>query len=602
MNQQKQNDLWLKILAPAMLTMIGLLVTARFWGDFQLFGHSAELDYMRQLSFDRCIRAGIFFPRWLPDTYFGYGSPLFNFYGPLPYYLTEFFILAGVSVASSFKAVMILALIVSGLGMYLLCRDFAGHQVSFIAGLAFMLAPYHMVDMVVRHAFGEHISFAFLPLAAWGLSGMVRGNRPLRLLVGALCFSALILTHNITAMLAMGVLGFWWLLLALRVRKAKLILWGAALICFALLIAAFFWVPVMIEKDLTWADQSLTSGYFVYWDHFVHPAQLIKPTWGFGGSRKGVQDDNMSFQIGVPHLLFVLAGFGFFIAGFKRDSHLSWLIIFGLVVFVGGTFFTLSISTFAYKLWPYFSYVQFPWRFLVFVAFGSSILAASLEPLAKMTKSEFALPLIMAFAGGLIIIFYAGYAKPSAHMYWQKSDKFHRINYERIPVFDQLDGYNHIWEIDAMNRWLEKGETGTSRDDYLPKTVDKQYKPMFQPHKVVRWAGEGTAQVEWLPDGPVDLVARVQSNQDGALEFARFYFPGWVASVNGRLVEIGPRSKFGTILVPVKSGRNEVELKFKSTPFRAGMGFISLSALCGLVLFVILSCWHNHRKTVKGTV
>ena len=107
MNQQKQNDLWLKILAPAMLTMIGLLVTARFWGDFQLFGHSAELDYMRQLSFDRCIRAGIFFPRWLPDTYFGYGSPLFNFYGPLPYYLTEFFILAGVSVASSFKAVMI---------------------------------------------------------------------------------------------------------------------------------------------------------------------------------------------------------------------------------------------------------------------------------------------------------------------------------------------------------------------------------------------------------------------------------------------------------------------------------------------------------------
>lgn len=602
MNQKEQNEFGLKFMAPAMLVLVGLLVTARFWGDFQLYGHSAELDYMRQMSFDRCIRAGILYPRWLPDTYFGYGSPLFHFYGPLPYYLTEIFVLVGVSIASAFKAVIVLSLIVSGLGMYLLCRDFAGSLVSFLAGLAFMLAPYHMVDMVVRHAFGEHISFAFIPLSVWGLSGMIKGNRPVRLLVGSLSFSALILTHNITAMLAMVVFGFWWLLLALRVRKTKVILWGAALLCFGLLIAAFFWVPVMVEKDLTWADQSLTAGYFVYWDHFVHPVQLIKPEWGFGGSRKGVADDNMSFQIGVPHLLFALAAIGFFIAGFKEDTHLSWLVVFGLAVFLGATFFTLSISTFAYKLWPYLAYVQFPWRFLVFVAFGASILAASLEPLAKATKSDFALPLITAFAGALIIIFYVGYTKPAALMHWEKSDKFHRVNYEKISTFDAVDTYKHVWEMDAMTRWHEKGETGTSRDDYLPKTVNKKYKPLFQPAETVRWQGEGQAQVEWKNAGPVDLIAKVQADQQGELEFARFYFPGWKALVNGKPVKIRPREYFGTILVPVDSGKNEIVLKFDSTPLRTTLGWISFSALCGLILFAIFGCLQNHRTNSDASV
>ena len=156
--------------------------------------------------------------------------------------------------------------------------------------------------------------------------------------------------------------------------------------------------------------------------------------------------------------------------------------------------------------------------------------------------------------------------------------------------------------MDAMTRWHEKGETGTSRDDYLPKTVNKKYKPLFQPAETVRWQGEGQAQVEWKNAGPVDLIAKVQADQQGELEFARFYFPGWKALVNGKPVKIRPREYFGTILVPVDSGKNEIVLKFDSTPLRTTLGWISFSALCGLILFAIFGCLQNHRTNSDASV
>jgi uncharacterized membrane protein len=46
-------------------------------------GHSAKLDLDQVVEFDATIRAGDFFPTWSPDLYSGYGSPIFQFYGPL---------------------------------------------------------------------------------------------------------------------------------------------------------------------------------------------------------------------------------------------------------------------------------------------------------------------------------------------------------------------------------------------------------------------------------------------------------------------------------------------------------------------------------------
>jgi 6-pyruvoyl-tetrahydropterin synthase-like protein len=586
---------WLRFAAPTGLVMLALAATAGFWNELQLYGHSAELDFFRQLSFDRCFQSGILWPRWLPDTYFGYGSPLFHFYGPMPYWLSEIFIVAGAPIIQAHKIVLVLTLIISGLGMYLFCRDWVGPLGSFLAGLAYMLAPYHLVDMVVRHAFGEHVAFAWLPWALWGVSGMATGRRGLRMLVAALALTATILTHNITAMLSAGALGLWWLVLATRSRDRKAMAWGAVAIIAGLCLAAFFWVPVMIEKDLTYAEKSLTSEYFVYWDHFVYPQQLFDPTWGFGGSRKGIADDSMSFQVGLVHWAFVVFGLAFLFLRNLREHRARPLVMFSLLLFAGSVFFMMPISAFVYRLIPILAYVQFPWRFLVFVALASSAAAVAIEPLTERFRSPMAPPLITGIAGCVLVLAYAAYMQPGFQIYDVTDDRFPKRTAAKIREMAEKPEYMHIWEVGGIRYLRDTGDPGTSRDDYLPKTV--KVKPRTVPEKEVFWTGEGPAEVLWKHDGPVDLFATVNAEQPGTVEFTRFDFPGWAVFLDGDRVEHETTPGAGTISVAVPSGKSRVELRFGSTPLRFGTGLFSVLILLVLAAYAVVT-----RKNIQGRI
>lgn len=586
----------LRILCPILLILIGLMMTAALWNGFTLWGHSAQMDTYRQLSFDRCIREGILFPRWIPDTYYGYGSPLFHFYGPLPYYATELFILAGVPIPEAIKATMVFFLILSGLAMYLFCRDFSGPLGSFLAGLAYMFAPYHLVDLFVRHAFGELVAFAFVPLIAWGLTGMIKGRLGLRFAVGATALAALIFTHNVTAMLGLGFAALWWMMLAIAVRSWRRIAWGAGMLACGLVIASFFWVPVMVEKDLTYAQESLTGGYFAYSDHFVHPAQLVVPFWGYGGSRKGVAEDRMSFQVGVVHLLFFLAAIVLFVSGFHRAPEAAPLVVYGMFVLIGSAFMMLPVSNFLWRLFPMLAFVQFPWRFLLFAAFGASILAVSVESLARAGNKPWLVPLSIGLAGALIVVAYSGYTRPKAMVWNEKDQKFQAVSPRW--AHDHVDGedYRRAREAGTLDLMRKTGEPGTSRDDYLPRTVDRKHKPTSVPAQFVTWAGEAGASVNWRHDGPVDLVATVLSDGFGWVQFARFKFPGWAAFVNGQSAPLYADVSRGTINVRVGPGKSTVELRFRSTPLRRNTGLVSLAGLLATVLYAALG---RRRRTIE---
>jgi len=73
------------------LLVISLLVLVV--GIFPLFKnsfidtHDVNLYPIWLYEFDQGIQAGHFLPRWSPDFWLGYGSPLFNFIQPLFYCL-----------------------------------------------------------------------------------------------------------------------------------------------------------------------------------------------------------------------------------------------------------------------------------------------------------------------------------------------------------------------------------------------------------------------------------------------------------------------------------------------------------------------------------
>jgi hypothetical protein len=592
-----------RILPPVFLALFGLLVTIPMWNGLQLYGHSSEVDYFRMVSFDRMIRAGVLYPRWDPDTYFGYGSPLFNFYAPLPYYLTEISALLGAPLHTAIKITFVFALIMSGLGMYIFCRDFAGRFGSFLAGLAFMLAPYHMVDMVVRHALGEHVAFALIPFVCWGISGMVKGQRPIRLAVGALAIAALVLSHNIAAMLSIGALALWWLILAIRSRRISAMLFGASILVLGLLASLFFWAPAVAEKDLIFAKESLAQGYFDYSNHFVYPSQLLKMNWGFGGSLKG-PDDQMSFQAGVPHLLFVATGLATLAirlgrrrkgwsATDKDTKDVIAILFFAIALFALAVFFALPPSSFFYRMIPVLKYVQFPWRFLIFVSFAASVAAISLETLAKNLGKR--IPAIIITSAIFIFAFYIYYAIPKFSYF--RVDKGAFYSGRSFQVKKQLSNpqvARNIWQIDPLNYMLASGMSCTSGDDYLPRTVLD--KPRSEPERPLLWMGQGQPEISYSSSNPIDLLVRMKNLESGNLEVMRFAFPGWQAIVDGKLVKTGIHHSTGTILIPLSAGSHEIRIYFAATPLRTVSTWISIVCLLFLLLLpaIALSCYGAH--------
>ena len=117
----------------AALLVIAGIVTALVWRPLLLYGHSSYVDALRLLVFDDAIRSGNWLPRWVPHFYYGYGSLVFHFYAPLPYYVAEIFVLAGLGVVSALKATLVLTLGLSGVFKYHLAREYHSRPPSLAA-------------------------------------------------------------------------------------------------------------------------------------------------------------------------------------------------------------------------------------------------------------------------------------------------------------------------------------------------------------------------------------------------------------------------------------------------------------------------------------
>lgn len=583
----------------AFVIVVGVLATIRFWGDYQLFGHSADFDYFRQASFHRCIKGGIWYPRWLPDSNFGYGSLLFHFYSPLSYYFTEIFMLVGFTCHTALKLTMAFALILSGLTAYLFCRDFSSPPTAALAGVAYMLAPYHLVDMLVRHTLGEHFAFIWIPLAAWGLTGMIMGRRWIRLPAGAIGLAALILTHNISAMLGMGALMIWWGVLMFQARNWRSGVWGAATLAAGLGLAAFFWIPALAHKRYVYAGACMTRGYFSYEKHFVEPYQLVEPSWGYGASNEGTADDDMSFQIGIPHWLFFLAGLTYVLRCIKRRQRGPAFAasVFGLILFVVAVFFTLPMSEHAYQWLPMVSLVQFPWRFLQLATFAGSVLVISIEPLTAGRQNRTAFVLTLGLSAMLMAILYGPYTRPGAHIFSKKERGFVMRPVENLkaikdPVYDA-----HVWEMGGLSFFREYGKSGTCLDEFLPITVPRKELPTREPAVEAAWMGPGKHTIAINKENPVDLTVQVTADTPGEVHFARFHFQGWRATVNGHPAPAVAHPASGIIVVPVPAGTSQVTVAFGFTSFQWAMAIISLLSLCAVALYAMRAFKGNHGRT-----
>ncbi len=508
------------------------------------FSMHDDTQVARVVAMGRALRNGQFPVRWVADLGYGYGYPIFNFYGPLPYYIGGSLHALGLRALYATKIMFALGVLLAPLTFYAATAASFGRLAAMAGSIVYVYAPYHAVQIFVRGAVGEFWALVFLPLVAYGFwSGQRRQERS-PIVVGGIGLSGVILSHTIIGY-ALVVLLFFWLVLYLIIRGAKkqfdreFLVRHAAIMTLGLGLSAFFWFPAFVERSWTAvASQIGPSAYFM--NHFVCISQLWDSVWGFGGSAEGCLD-GMSFKLGKLNVL--MGVFSLFLLMNPKKIRKAGFFVHGFFILIVSIFFTVSASRFLWFLLPQFAYIQYPWRFLTFAMLGFSFVAASI---VGVVKNKLGRAMAAVFIVGLTIIGNAKLFVP-------------QVQYPVDPAaFEQIDDI----------RW----RASTVSDEYLPADISRPRVPSDVPSFVLPESDAREVDREIVRETYIKLAIMAKGSQFVKLSLADF--PGWRYIVNGESVH--PAIIDGLPVIGIPDGRSVVELRFVNTPARTAGNVVSL--------------------------
>ncbi|MDD5342454.1 MAG: 6-pyruvoyl-tetrahydropterin synthase-related protein [Patescibacteria group bacterium] len=552
--------------------------------------------YMNWLSeFDRGIKDGQLLPRWAPNVWLGYGSPLFNFSQPLFFYVAELFRFLGANLVSSVK----LALIVITAGgfwfMYLFARQFFGRRGGLLSATAFSLAPYHLGLIYNRGALSEYLAMTLVPLVFYGFWKLKLGASYWNFALASLSLAALILAHNISIILFLPPLFIFLILFSDRHRKVVLRQAGALVAGF--LLSAFFWLPAFFERSLIKLDNLYTGPYDFHRNFSTFKEIFFSNFW----------DNGPIFQqVSFVSSALLIVGIVLVVKNWRRISSsrpAGYFLLISLIAIA----FTTSLTRIIWENIGLLKYTQFPYRFLSLVDFGTALLA------------------------GLCV-----WPEPQRVFTWI----FHRI----------LPGkkYSFSWVTAALMLlllWFSVPFLGPQRG-YLPALSDPQYTPageivnqLLTSDELVTFAVKTAIfprdnDLDKLQKRVVDVLSRVRaevltgqpavfpksevihgqatvssltlrstrqeysvaSSGSSRVRINTFFFPGWQAKIDGRLAAIDVDLDYGLMEFDITDGTHKLVLEFKNTPLREASEIISLVSLIGLVGSGIALVFNRRKK------
>ena len=580
---------WLALLGLFIAAALALYAATSRWPQTPdgLF----HLQRVRSLS--EALAPGVLFPRWFPDFAFEYGHPILNYYAPAFYYPPALLHWAGIGVLDAVRFTLALVFGLSGVAMYALLRAWVSLPAALVGSVLYLAFPYRLYDLFIRGALPEFAAFLWLPLillvavvvarrsqAATDQSGadaaaprVSAGN----LLAGSLVWAMLVLTHNLTAMMAALTLGGILVVVVLVNRFEgdarrfdwPLVLWGLVPILLGAMLVAWYIAPALMES--TWVGIGADPVSTGYANHFVNWQHL------FDWSPIYAYPEAADPMVPLPGYLLALVVAGLLLLPLAYRTGLLLPLGIGLLVTIGAIWLTTDSSAF---LWhataPVLGKLQFPWRWQTIVALGAGLLAAVVLELALRAipvkgryRSVLAWGLVILAIGYVIV---AGVADLDIQDSLLTNDDITR---------------EQMWAFDA-----EFGQVGmTWTGEFLPRWVSEQ-----------RWAigrepSDGSS-AEGLPGVDLSVTPQqlgyqsaryqVDAAEPTTLIWHRFYFPAWQVSIDGEPVETFPSGDLGLLSATAPSGKHIVALRWTATPsVQAGrlLGVVAWALLLALLWF-----------------
>ncbi|MDP1653403.1 MAG: hypothetical protein Q8L56_11855 [Rhodocyclaceae bacterium] len=559
------------------LLLYGLVLTLpAIWSGF-IVGDDTLTHLIWSRHFVDQLWAGDLYPRWLYDMNAGLGSPVFQFYGPVPYYFTALFrpLLSNdpegwhqLGLAAS------LAVIASGFTAYAWLKWLAGERAALIGALLYMSAPYHLsVDLYQRFAFTELWGFVWMPLVMLFARASVNDGKAGPMMGLSLSYALLIMTHLPTTLLFSWVPVAYALWMAEPGERIGSLVRVAGGMLLGLGLSAIYLVPAMTTQQYVQFDL-MTSGHFNFANNFL-----------FNGPYINSDMDELYDQLGLITL--TTAGLAVFAMAIdslgKNGAHTRERLFWGAAG-VLAVFMMLPLSEPVWRLITPLQFVQFPSRIntVLLVSCVALVTLAINTVLHRERKFQAALLLIASF--GLLIpsiIALGNHLVVAREMGPPSLDRLvERFGTDYPDLAKGLVATKSSSCDYLLPRWLPRGQLEPARMMGIPRAqfsteshvVDEEGKI-----RVTRWQ-------------PPHIVLEVTTGSEASIWIRQYFYPGWVARLgsDSARLEVKPSSSEGLLEIQVPSGTHQIWIEREPLPQeRAGQVVSGVS----LVVFAFIVFW-----------
>jgi hypothetical protein len=549
-------------LALVALAAIAVVSPMFFFGDAS--GHDFQFHIASWVEVAGQWHQGIVYPRWAEWANWGYGEPRFLFYPPASWMLG-----AALGSVLPWRAAPIayiwLALLIGGMGMWRLARDYLSPNEAAAAAVFFAINPYNLALVYYRSDFAEMLATALFPLLVFGVFRIARDGWSRAPLL-ALVFAGVWLSNAPAAVIATYSVALLLVATSFTERSVRPLIAGGTAMAAGFGLAAFYIVPAAWEQRWVQIGQAVTADLsprnnFVF-THTGDP-EFIFFNWKISTIACGG--------------ILVAAILAVFVARRRKEFPLAWRALVALGA--GSVFMMFWPSRLLWQFLPKLNFVQFPWRWLsalgvVFAFFAAAAFGGQ--------RKRWILWVVLA------VLLSGTLAAMSSTTWWDSDDATSIADWVHSGLgYDGTDEYAPL---------------GCARYDLPGLSADSEQPPDQPVPMAAKYdsasgrvvpAGDLRVRVDgWAADDRV-LVTSSRSPEDLVLRLLSY--PAWKASIDNQPVQITAVPHTGEILVPLPAGTHRVELKFERTPDRT-LGD-ALSAVTAL--FVALGLFLTPRRSAS---
>ncbi|MBI2018505.1 hypothetical protein HYS96_02250 [Candidatus Daviesbacteria bacterium] len=229
--------------------LLGLILTILLICFLFIVPFTNQEKYLIRLSeIDRCFKDGQIPCRWVLGLEDFYGSPIFNYHAPLPYYFGELIFFITNNLTITLKIIFAVSLIGSYIFMYLFAYKFLGKFRANSSAIFYTVLAFSAI-ILSNEGLGLAWGLMFFPLILLNLNLLSQKMKIQNFLFSSIFLSLLTLSAD-TAPIFLGLIFLWVGYQYIRKKSFTFLFLSLSSIIFAFLLSSFYIFPSVLERNL----------------------------------------------------------------------------------------------------------------------------------------------------------------------------------------------------------------------------------------------------------------------------------------------------------------------------------------------------------------